>query len=361
MEITALEGRHADFYAPSFQILVRGKDLLASEKLEITTLQVDNTLEGADQYSFTVNSSFDFAKREFARLDGFFDFGAPVEIHMGYGDVKHQTLMLRGLITSVGTSFPSNGLPRITVSGYDLSYCMTKGQRSRNWDNKKDGQVVAQVAGEYSLTASVQDSRVVHPKIEQSQESDWEFLKKLAERNGFELYTEDKTLFFREPASRDSAVVTLEWGKGLVSFSPEMNIAEQVTEVEVRGWDINRKREIIGKARKGDELGRDGGRKSGAELVSSVCRNDVVLRTRHPVYSQQEADRRARAILKRRSENLLKGSGESIGLPEIRADRNIELLGLGKRFSKTYYVEKSTHTINASGYKTTFQVKETTI
>ena len=58
---------------------------------------------------------------------------------------------------------------------------------------------------------------------------------------------------------------------------------------------------------------------------------------------------------------FVQGSGESIGLPELRADTNIELLGLGRELSKTYYVEQTTHTINTSGYRTTFRVKDTTI
>jgi phage protein D len=58
---------------------------------------------------------------------------------------------------------------------------------------------------------------------------------------------------------------------------------------------------------------------------------------------------------------LVQGNGESIGLPEIMADTNVELKGLGKMFSKTYYVDQSTHTVSTSGYKTSFKVKDTTI
>jgi phage protein D len=121
------------------------------------------------------------------------------------------------------------------------------------------------------------------------------------------------------------------------------------------------KKAIVGKAGKGDELGRDRGRRSGADVMASIYKEDTVLRIRQPVYSQQEADRQAKAILRKRSEIFVKGRGESVGIPEIRAGTNIELLGLGKVFSKTYYIEKATHTINASGYKTLFNVKDTTI
>jgi phage protein D len=57
----------------------------------------------------------------------------------------------------------------------------------------------------------------------------------------------------------------------------------------------------------------------------------------------------------------VQGSGESIGLPEIRANTLIELTGMGKPFNKKYYVEQSTHTISTSGYRTTFKIKDPTI
>jgi phage protein D len=197
--------------------------------------------------------------------------------------------------------------------------------------------------------------------IKQDNQSDFEFLKKRAEENGFEFFIFEKTLSFRRPAYQENPVVNLEWGKTLMSFSPEVNIADQVEMVEVRGWDAKAKKEIVGKARVGDEEGRDQGRKSGSELVREDTKEKPVERVRRPVYTQAEADRLAKAILTRIAEGLVTGNGECLGLPELRAGKNVLLEGIGKKFSKPYYVEKTTHNISASGYRTTFNVKETTI
>lgn len=364
-----LEAKHQNLYVPAFLLKVKEQDVVRQLFMEITSVQVDNTLKGADRFSFTVNGTFDLEKRQFAHLSDLFAFGSPVEIRMGYKDSEPELpLMLRGIVTSVSTSFPNSDLPQITVGGYDLSYCMTKGRESRHWSDTKDSDAVAEVADEYGLKAETEDTRVKHPTIQKSTESDEQFLEKLAERNGYELYTFDKTLYFRRPASirktkkNGDPVVTLEWGKGLLSFTPEINISEQVTKVEVRGWDVNSKAEIVGTAGKGREHRRDGARRSGSEVLQTCCREkEAPLRIRVPVFSKQEADQWAEAILKKRSEMFVTGNGESIGLPELRADENIELLGLGREFSKTYYVEQTTHTINTSGYRTTFKVKDTTI
>jgi phage protein D len=366
MEITQLEQKHRSFYAPTFRVKVNGQDLLSDLFLQVPTVQVDSTLEGADRFSFTVNSTFDTQKREFEQgsvkiLDDLFTFGNPVEVYCGYLDASSLTLMHRGIITAVQTSFPSSGLPQINVSGYDLSYPMTKGKKSRNWDNKKDSEIVALIAADYGLNPQLTDTQVVQPKIEQSQESDYELLRKLAQRNGYEFYTFDRTLYFNPPRNDQSPVVSLEWSKGLVSFSPEINISEQISKVEVRGWNVNTKKELIGIAQAGDEPGRDPGRRSGAEFIKKICKDSGELKVRIPAYTQQEVDRKAKALLTRRSEMFVKGKGEAIGLPEIFPDRNVELKGLGKLFSKIYYVEQATHTVSSSGYRTTFGVKDTTI
>ncbi len=364
-DFTALQQKHSGLFTPAFSILVDGQDLLTKYCMEIASVQVDNTLKGADRFSFTVNSTFNFQNRKFEHLEDTFAFGKPVEIRMGYAGDRTLKLMLRGMITAVQTSFPASGLPQINVSGYDLSYPMTKGKRSDNWTDRTDTEVVKLIAGSYGLDIKAEDTKVKHPKTEQSQESDFQMLEKLAERNGFEMYVYDKTLYFQAPKSNVPAVVTLEWGKGLVSFAPEINISEQVSRVEVRGWDVQKKAEILGIARRGDEPGREPGRRSGAEFIKAIVKKDddeaASLKIRLPVFSKQEAEQRAAAILKKRAEMFVQGSGESIGLPEIMADTNIELKGLGSMFSKTYYVDQSTHTISTSGYKTSFKVKDTTI
>ena len=373
LTILQIEKARKNFYAPAFNVKVSGKSLVVNLQLEVTSVQVDNALDAADRFSFVINNAFNIATREFAKvgdktLPEFVEFGAPVEIYMGYGDRTKLDLMLAGIITELSTSFPSSGAPQLTVSGYDHSYCLTRGAQSDAWPNKKDSDAVRDIATRYSLTPKVEDTNVVHPNIVMSQESPAAFLNRLAERNGFEWFVAHTDLVFRTPANDERGVIELKWGEGLVSFSPEINLSEQVSQVEVYGWNVQKKEKIVGKAKKGDEPGRDQTRgsskkrSSGAEYLQKFCRADAsTLRVREPVFSQQEADRRAKAILKRRAEGFVGGRGESIGIPELKADTNITLRGMGDFFNTTFYVEQTTHTVNTSGYRTSFQVKDVTI
>ena len=375
LNILQIEKARGNFYAPSFNIVTGNQSLVLNLQLEVGSVEVRNSLKAEDRFSFVINNAFDITKREFIKIDGktlpeFFDFGLPIDIFMGYGDRSHLDLMLSGVVTELSTSFPSSGAPQLTVSGFDHSYCLTKGSRSEGFgENKRDSDAVRRLADLYGLNPKVEDTKVVHAKIAMSQESPATFLKRLAERNGFEWFVHHKDLFFRKPANDERGIIELKWGEGLVSFSPEIKLSEQVSQVEVYGWNVQTKKPIVGKARKGDEPGRDATRasgkrrQSGAEYLQKVCRDnkETTLRVREPVFSQQQADQRAKAILKGRAEGFVGGSGESIGIPELRADTNVALRGLGDFFNTTLYVRETTHTVNASGYRTTFQVGDVTI
>jgi phage protein D len=86
-----------------------------------------------------------------------------------------------------------------------------------------------------------------------------------------------------------------------------------------------------------------------------------VLQIRQPVFTEAEAKARAKAILNDRAKQFLTGEAECVGLTDLRPDRNVTLENLGKPFSKTYYIQQTTHKVDGNGYRTKVKVKETTL
>ncbi len=376
MKFKELQKIYQNFYVPTFTIKVKekgqgdGKDLL-KESVEVFGITVNNTLDGADDFSFTVNNPFDPDGDNFPYLQegSLFDVGNEVEIKMGYVDKKRIKTLMVGMITSLDVSFPANGISTLSVKGFDFSHKMMKSKQSENWGSSdkpvKYSDIVKKLGtqNKYRLKVSnVVDTKEPHRQLKQDNESDYQFIKKkLAEKIGFEFFVFKNDLFFRPPANDNKEVVTnLNWGKSLISFKPQINITNQVSEVQVRGWDPGKQEAIIGKARKGEEHGRDGNRKSGGQKVED-SQGSVVSHYRRPVSSQKEAENIAKSILDKLAEGLVNGAAECIGIPDVLPGKNIELQGLGKKFSKTYYIEKTTHSISSSGYKTNFNIKENTI
>lgn len=366
MRLVDLAEGHGQFYVPAFVVRVGREDLVRDLAVAVSQVEIDLNLTGAGRFSFTLVDCYDFEQRTFLSGHGrelldIVAFGAEVEIGLGYGDVGGLTTMISGVITEIGTTFSESGSPELAVAGYDRTFPLTLGKHTRSWKEVRDSDVVSEIAAQHNLRPDVQTTEEKHAQIEQNQENDYEFIKKLAKRNHFEHYVVDKTLFFRKPHDKGDGVVTLAWGEGLLSFKPEANLATQVARVEVCGWDHNQKTAIVGIARAGDEAGRDPSRDSAGDLLNKVMRKPGVLRVRQPVFTQAEADKRAKALLSEHSKEFLTGDGECIGLPDLRPDRNINLEKLGVPFSKTYYLLQTTHKVDGNGYRTRFKVKESTL
>ncbi|MEE8056653.1 MAG: contractile injection system protein, VgrG/Pvc8 family [Pseudomonadales bacterium] len=369
MNLQALEKKYGNFYVPSFKVAVDGQDLVRDLFLTVTRLEVDLKQKSTARFSFTVANAFDWETREFlAKSSGeqsdllaLFAFGKSVEAFFGYGEASKLSSLFKGIVTEISTNFSSGDNPELTVSGYDSLFGLTTGKSTRNWEDKKDSDAVQEILSALGVSTDVQTTSPQKNRIDQNQEADMAFVKKLAERNGYTFYLRDGSFYFGPRNNTSSAIIEIGLGKGLFSFNPEVNLARQVEAVEVTGWSASEGKAIIGRASKNDETGRDSGGASGAEQIASALNTQPTMRVRASVHTQAEADARAKSMLEERAQEYLQGDGESIGLPDIVPDVNIALKDLGTNFSKTYYVKDAKHSVDSSGYRTTFSVQETTL
>lgn len=325
-------------------------------------------INAAGRFAFTVASAFDWQAREFLGKAAFekvdllalFAFGAEVEVSIGYGEPAKLKPILKGIITEIGTSFAESGTPVLSVSGYDALYQLGIGKSSRVWDDTQPSAAVRKVADDNSLPIKIGVRDAKESRIDQSKESDRDFIERMAKLAKAVFYVRDGTLRFAPRRNDGEAVVDIAWGEGLASFSPTANIARQITAVEVHGWSAKEGKSVIGRASKGDETGIQGGTRSGTQRIAALS-NAPVLSISAAVHTQQEADERAKAILEDRAQSFVTGEGECVGLPELLPDRNIRISGVGRAFSKTYYVTEATHSIDGKGYRTRFKVEEPSI
>lgn len=343
MALADLQEKYDGFYTPRFSVTIAGETYQESHGV-VTDVVVDATLDGADRFSLSINGRFDREQGRFRDVDwGRIAVDEPVEIELGYGDRLER--MLVGSITEIQPSFPADGAPTVDVSGYGRQHELTKGTNSESWDDATDSSVAGDVAGRYGFSEVVVDrTDIERPKVVQDDESDYAFLTRLAERNDagngpYEAFASRDTFHFRASADDRDPRLSLAYGESLTSFTSRFNTARQVAEVEVRHWDPGRKTSIVGTATREDGAGE------GKQVV------------RRPVRSRTEAETVASAKLKQDARGRLTGRGETVGLPDIRVGEPIELTGLGERFSRTYYVERTTHRTGPEGYTTSFDVR----
>jgi phage protein D len=347
-----LEKKYRNFIAPAFKLLINNKDAVR-EGMAITQLSVETTAsEESDTVTFTVGNAYNVVTRDFEWLEKQLVLGKTLEVQMGYTD--RLTPVFFGYITSVNVKFPNNGTPQLTVKGMDLSFKMMRGRNAKSWANKKVSDVVKEIGQQYGANSFVIDAtQKPLPNFPKKPDNDFQFLQELAQTLNYDFFVVGKTLYFRKKNKSKTPLMTLSWGKHLMNFNVEQNIADQVTKVIVRSWDAKTQKVIEASTESVEKIGSNS--KTGSDLLKTLGTFEEYLYVN--AEDAQDAKTKAEAVMNERAMKLVSGSGECIGIPEIRAGRYIKLDGLGKRLDQPYYIISAEHTIDQSGYITQFQVQ----
>lgn len=286
---------------------------------------------------------------------GPFDLAKEVEI-IAKTTEKQKVVLMSGEITALEPEFEEGMIASLVVRGFDKSHRLYREVKTKTFLNIKDSDLAEQIAKAANLKTEVEITPTVYDHVFQHNQSDLAFLMQRAWRIGFECFVEEGKLYFRRPPT-DQSNVTLTWGKDLLSFIPRISLAEQVDEVIVKGWDVEKKAAIVGRAQKGKLYPDVEERKNGADLASSKFGTGKLVIVDQPVVSQAEADILATARLNELSGAYIEAEGVAYRRPDIKAGQIITLEALGKRLSGTYLVSSVTHIYKSDGLKTTFTVK----
>ncbi len=282
-----------------------------------------------------------------------FDLAKEVVIEAADLEGEKSTL-IKGEITALEPEFREGMIAHLLVRGYDKSHRLHREKKSRTFANIKDSDLASKIAGEVGLSAQADATSAVYDLVYQHNQTDMEFLHERASRIGFQAFADDGKLFFRTtPTSPPSTELT--WGQDLITFTPVMSLARQVDEVNVQGWDPEKKEAIVGKATKGKLYAKVGESKNGASWASTFGTGKKVI-VDVPVVSQAEADTLAGAHLDEISGDFINAEGRAFRRPDLKAGMDVDLKGLGDRFSGKYHMTSITHVYNAEGFESLFSV-----
>ncbi len=331
------------------QIKVGGADIQPDVMNQVLEVVVDQNTHLPGMFMIRIYDP------ELKLIDGkTFDLTKEVEI-LASTEAGDSHSMIKGEITALEPSFRPGMNPELQVRGYDKSHRLYRELKSRAFLNIKDSDLASQIASSAGLSAQVDTTNTVYDHIYQHNLSDLTFLMQRAWRIGYECFVEDGKLYFRKPPS-SGASVTVKYGEDLLEFYPVASLAEQVDEVQVKGWDVEKVEAIVGKASKGKLYASIAESKDGAAWAGAFGTGKKII-VDQPVVSQAEANTLAGARLDEISGSFIEAYGRAFRRPDVKAGIKVEIEGLGTRFSGKYMVTSANHTFNAEGLLTTFSVR----
>jgi uncharacterized protein len=381
------------FYVPQFEVRIEGVGLPPDVLRDVVQCTYKDSIDQIDSFELSINNwdaehnAFKYAGAETREtLEGsgseshlhrlFEPCNKEVQIHMGYaGNLKR---MLTGTFTTMEPSFPSSGAPTLSVRGLNVLHQLRRRQYTTTWRNKKYSEIAEDISSRrdsrggrrFPLSIvtdpTAKNEEPVIPYMAQRNQYDLDFLLARARERGYVLAVceteQERQLYFgpsqRAPCRRDVTFV-LTWGKSLIDFRPTLTTANQIKSVTVRGWNRRNGQQISETVSLDDSRSRRGcvGLNRDLHRLLERCDPREEVTVDEPVFTVQQARQRACAILQDRQKEMVKASGTSIGLPDLRAGQKLRIKNLGARFSGTYFVTESTHTISDSGYMTGFKAR----
>jgi uncharacterized protein len=372
-----------DRYAPEFEVVIEGVEADPTTKNDILDIKVHRDIDEMSGFDLELNN-WDDVNLKFKHSDSRqFRLGSRVSVRLGYAD-KLLTVAT-GTISTLAPKFPDGASPTVSVSGVDGMLKLKDRKPTREEDKifplMHDWEIAERIARRNKLRVVTTHEGPMHDLVVQKNQSDGAFLMERAKRIDFDCYilpdanTGEETLFFIKPTDgrdgRPIRLFRLTYQPGLTTgptalpeglvpnlldFTPTMTVSKQVSKLTVRGWDPRTKSPIEATASAADlPAGQNSAAgESGPQAADDAAggRQDVVVDA--PVFSTDEAQELANALLRERAYEFIQATGRVAGLPELRPGDNLEIFGLGTRFSGTYFVKRVEHSLGSSGFFTTF-------
>jgi phage protein D len=352
----------ADVYVPDCEVTISGFPIPLDLRASLMSVRFDESMEGANRVELQ------FANQGLAFLDHpLLQLTNGLELWLGYlpNGLMH---MFKGTITGVDPHFPANGMPTMTISAHDFMLRLTEGTKSRAFPWYLPDSVVAViVAAENFLITEPDPAAAITGALNvfnqrpryQFKKSDYKFLKAMAAEYGFDMWVDGDFMNFRFlMPGVPQPEIELDWGSSLVDFAPKHTSIGQIVAVTFKVY-VQEIKTSFGITVKwdGDTIGVRVMPVMFAEQLETV--EATIGFPDIPLDSPVDAIKYVLGEIRRRVNNRTTGKGTAVGDPRLRVGEVIALGGIGVGLSgATYRLTSVSHSLNASGYQTAFEVRK---
>jgi phage protein D len=383
-------------YVPDFRVQINDRELPAALRSSITSVKHEEGQNAADRVEIGLaNQNLRWLQQHIKGLGfrafptgvkvgplpgrsatpaGLFDMDNKLTLAMGYAQ-DHLDPMFIGEITGVEASFPNGDMPGMTLVAHDYLHRLSAGSYARGFGPLPDFIIASILALENRLIPFVEpviagaSTAVAAVNLifngtgrKQESQSHLELLTKIAETYDAEFWVEGDTLYLSRFMKEYTPRLTLTWGESLLDFTPKVTTVGQAFGVAMKFtlreipldflvsvfWDFDRESLGISVL-------------PGAAAPASVTGGPVFTIVDRPIGSPADIMNSVLAItheLRTKLNNRLTGKGSAIGDPRIRSGAVVRIDGVGPDWSGDYRVFAATNTIDANGFRTSFEARK---
>jgi len=271
--------------------------------------------------------------------------GDSVEIKIGDGADS----LFKGQITGLSPLFKGGGDTKITIQAMNKLHKLVRGRHSKTFQDKTDQQIISEVVQSAGLTLEWKhDQTITYKHVYQHNQTNLEFLRMRAARLGCHIWCVDTKVFVKQPDLGASQALELHCdkagsGEPVRWFRPKLDSSGIVKKVTVRGWDPEKKEEIVGEA----SIASSPLASKNASAASNDLGNEETFIVDQPIWSKQEANAIAKAKLTDAALSYITGDVEIAGNSKVDLGKSIKITvksDANDPFSGKYYVMGIVHT-----------------
>ncbi|ABG33659.1 type VI secretion system tip protein VgrG [Roseobacter denitrificans] len=281
---------------------------------------------------------------EFEELDNsLFGLGAEIEIRAGFGDSGYQQLF-KGIVTSQRARLDAQQGARLEVLCRDKALKLTETRSSARYEDMNDGDVMKAIITDAGLKSAVEKVKTGAGTQLRIGATDWDFLRLLADRNGFVVSVKEGEIKVAKPDSSVAPALLVTFGMDIIDFDISLETNRTIKNAVQDAWDEASQERVTGPSNYKPKL-------SFGDTKYSDFAENLGDRT-HKVSTSREVDasdlkEMANARVIRSELAAVSGSISFPGCGEISPLDVLEISNTGKRFGGKGLVTAVSHMIEA--------------
>ncbi|MFA0964166.1 type VI secretion system tip protein VgrG [Roseivirga sp. BDSF3-8] len=273
--------------------------------------------------------------------------GKEIEIQLGYQS-KNKTVF-KGIIVKHGLKVNKRGESILTVECKHPAVKMTMGRKNAVYTEKKDADIIKEVAQKHSVTAKVGTTADAFGDVVQHYTTDWDFIMMRAEIHGLvTICKDDGSIELAEPDPTAAAKIKVMPNDTLLAFQAEMDARTQYPKVSCASWDLQDQKVLSKSISSAKEV--KAGMTDSKKLSSALGLEDYLIQTAGvlpmPYLQNYSTSKLQRSKLAR-----IRGKITMYGYSDIHPGETIELEGMSEQFNGVCYIGGIEHTLTGGDWK----------